>query len=489
MMINGEYVEETIVGYRTSFVSGRDDLAFSLDEYSIDNVDGAKYVGKKTNSRTLTVYYALVADTKQQHITLFDSLKSILYKDNSKFIFKDDSNIYFIGTVESITSNPVNTSGSDAYACAGEISIRCSDPFKYSTTITSVTATMSESGILTAHVDNDGSSKTFPTYRIKHVTENGYLGIVHPGGAFEMGNRDELDKEPYQQSEQLLTGFNQFLPYTGPHPNDHRINLDGSLSQQGEWLNPVNMGSGDFWHGGCYRAKLKADSNGEVGAKNFYCWWESQFMTGAAGETGIQQILLTDEYDKVIAGYGLVKPDYTGNRASFITWVPAGEFLNYTFIPGGYANGTPGVAHTAGYQDVLKTGSKLRFYYSEHNRYYEIDVPSIADKKITYIYIIIGQYGSFTKNVAINRLRGFYARKDYVDKFRDIPNRYPAGSEIVIDTSSDSITLNELPTNDELIDGSTFAKLPPGKTDIEFYTSAWCVTPPEVTVEYRKRWL
>ena len=56
----------------------------------------------------------------------------------------------------------------------------------------------------TAHVDNDVSAEVYPIYRIKHVTENGYLGIVHPGGALEVGNREEADKEEYQRSEVLL---------------------------------------------------------------------------------------------------------------------------------------------------------------------------------------------------------------------------------------------------------------------------------------------
>ena len=79
--------------------------------------------------------------------------------------------------------------------------------------------------------------------------------------------------------------------------------------------------------------------------------------------------------------------------------------------------------------------------------------------------------------------------KNRVEKQRDVPNRYSAGSEVVVDCESDSITVRGLPRNEEMVTGSTFYPLPPGETDIEFYTSSWCKELPEVTVEYRKRWL
>lgn len=91
--------------------------------------------------------------------------------------------------------------------------------------------------------------------------------------------------------------------------------------------------------------------------------------------------------------------------------------------------------------------------------------------------------------MSINKVGNFYADKNNVEAYKDIPNRYSAGSEVVVDCESDSITVRGLPRNDEMVTGSAFYPLPPGETDIEFYTSSWCKEPPEITVEYRKRWL
>ncbi|ARD67826.1 hypothetical protein B2M23_20795 [Eubacterium limosum] len=80
---------------------------------------------------------------------------------------------------------------------------------------------------MVAHVNNDGSGSVYPVYRIKHKAENGYIGIVHTGGAFEMGNIEEADTTPYDRSERLLTGFYSFSAYTGQNPENESILLMG----------------------------------------------------------------------------------------------------------------------------------------------------------------------------------------------------------------------------------------------------------------------
>ncbi|WP_333813887.1 distal tail protein Dit, partial [Muricomes intestini] len=146
----------------------------------------------------------------------------------------------------------------------GEITWIIPDSVSYSTDIASVPAT-DKNGILTAHVNNDGSAEVYPIYRIKHVTENGYIGIVHPGGAFEMGNRDEADLEPYQQSEVLTKGMSDYVAYTGNNPKNPAILNNGTLNLASDgYLRLNSQGSGSHWHGGSRKWTLPADSNGDV---------------------------------------------------------------------------------------------------------------------------------------------------------------------------------------------------------------------------------
>lgn len=486
--VNDEYLERTIVGYRTSSVSGRNELSSDLFEKTIGDTGPTKYLYKKDKTRDILVQFALVADSLFEHEKLFNKLKGVLHADNSKFVFEDEPDVYYVGTVRDITCTRLDSSGSDAFASVGEIAIHCSNPYKYSNTITTVTAKV-EDGKLVANINNDGSGEVYPVYRIKHKAENGYIGIVHTGGAFEMGNIEEADKEPYEQSEQLIKNFENFSPYTGTNPQNPTIPLNGSLRQSGDYLEIENIGSTTQqwnWHGGSRRLKLPPDSEGEVGAKNFYCWWQSEFVAGRMGQTGFQQVILTDENDRYMCHWQITKADTAGNTAYVTFGIPGAAFKDFPFTP--YADESNQYL-TRGYEDIQKIGSQLRFYFN--SGYYTVDVPEIRDKKVTYIYIVIGGLANRTGllEMTINKVGRFLATKHHVEKERDVPNRYHEDREVVINCEDDTITLNGLPRNDEMVTGSAFYPLPPGDTNIEFYTSSWCGERPEVTVEYRKRWL
>lgn len=479
--LDGAFIEEHVQGYRTLSVSGRESLEYSIsDEDRPVGMDGMEYYGKRQGGRTLTVRFALSGANAATFMTRFRELKNFCKGEDRAIRFADEPNAHYTGTLLSLDAPEPGR-----LSIIGEMQFYCADPYLESDLITTVQAQMEE-GKLVAHVNNDGSGSVYPVYRIKHKAENGYIGIVHKGGAFEMGNIEEADMTSYDRSERLLTGFSSFSAYIGQNPENESILLNGSLTlEEDEWLSVNNKGSGRQWHGGCYRAMLPEDSRGEVGARNFYCWWRSYFVTGLMGQTGLQQVLLTDESDKLIAGYGMYKSDKVGNTAHVIAWVPEGEFKDILFAPSVYVENPFRVNH--GECDLLKEGSKLRFHY--YGSYYSINVPEIENKKVTYIYVVLGDWGDSEKYMSVNKVGNFYADKNNVEAYKDVPNRYSAGSEVVVDCESDSITVRGLSRNDEMVTGSAFYPLPPGETDIEFYTSSWCKELPEVTVEYRKRWL
>ena len=479
--IDGTYIEDAVAGYRTLSVSGRESLAYTItDEDRPVGTDGMEYYGKRQQSRTITVRFELSAPSASAFMARYRKLKDFCKGEGRKLRFADEPNAHYTGTLSSVDAPEPGS-----LRVVAEMAFYCADPYLESDITTTVTASVVD-GKLTAHVVNDGSGEVYPTYRITHGAENGYLGIVHPGGAFEMGNIEEVDKDPYTKSERLLTGFSKFVSFSGVNPQNNKVLLNGSLTLGADgWLSVGGKGSGSQWHGGCYRAMLPADSNGDVGAKNFYCWWRSRFETGLMGQTGLQQVLLADENNALVAGYGMYKSDRVGNSAHVIAWIPGGEFKDIPLTPSAYIENPFRSGH--GECDLLKEGSKLRFHY--YGTYYSIDLPAIKDKKVAYVYIVIGDWGSSSKYISVNKVGEFYANKNHVEKWKDIPNRYAAGSRIDVDTASDAITVAGLPRNDELVTGSTFAPLPPGQTDVEFYPSPWCAQDPTAVVEFRKRWL
>ena len=500
--LDGEYIENHVDGYRTLWVSGRESLDYDFDENDRPTgMDGMEYYGKRQKGRTLRVGFELTAPTAAVFMQRYRELKNFVRGDNREIRFLDEVNAHYIGTVSTI-----DTPDPGRLNIVGEMQFYCPDPYLVSDVITTVTA-VSEGGKLVAHIDNDSSGNVYPVYRIKHKAENGYIGIVHEGGAFEMGNIEEADTTPYEQSETLFNtdvdGFDGFETFTGTYPQNPNIKCNGTLRVDNVhkvdptvddydtlWLDSKGTSSGKVF-GGCKRIELPADSEGEVGAVNFYLWFQIQFMTGLNGQTGIVQVILTDENDDFLCGFGITKTDATGNTAHAVFWTGeksdanGGEYKTFSFQPTVYFEQNP--FRHRGYEDLLKEGSKLRFYY--WGAYYTVDIPEIANKKVRYVYVFIGQYAGRSSYTTVMNVGKLLAVKHNVEKQRDVPNRYTAGSEVVINTEDDSITLRGMPANDELVTGSAFYSLPPGETDVEFYTSSWCDETPEITVEYRKRWL
>lgn len=488
LSIDGEYIENHIPGYRTLAVSGRESLEYEvIDESRPIGIDGMEYYGKRQPNRTITVKFLLRASTATEFMERYRELKDFCQGDNRELRFADELNAHYVGTLVF-----VDEPQSGQISVTGEMQFYCADPILIADALNTTVAT-TKNGILTARVNNDSSAAVYPVYRIKHVSENGYLGIVHPGGAFEMGNREEADMVSYQQSEVLTTGMSDYLAYTGTNPKNSAILNNGSLRLMSDgYYRLESIGSGSHWHGGSRRWVLPADSNGEVGAKNFYLWFRMQFMTGLMAQTGLIQVMLADANNNLIAAFELHKDDMVGNTAYAQAWVGGNslrEVFKFNFSPTVSTNDN-WFAQNKGNEDIVKTGRKIRFFY--WGRYYEADVPELENIKVASVHIFIGQYAARNATNQIVSAMGvcdIRGRKDYVNKIKDVPNRYAAGSEIVVDTSSDSIMVNGLPANDELVDGSEFATLPIGETDIEFYPSSWCQTKPTVTVEYRKRWI
>lgn len=490
--LDGKYIENAVEGYRTLSVSGRESLEYAITDADRPvGMDGMEYYGKRQTSRILTIRFSLAAASAMAFMTRYRKLKNFCKGENRMIRFADEPNAYYTGTL--MLMEPPEAGH---LSIVGEMQFYCADPYLVSDLITTVQAA-TENGKLVAHVDNDGSGAVYPVYRIKHRAENGYIGIVHTGGAFEMGNIDEADATPYQQSEGLVT-IGDFLGL----PDDHGVNFmhqahatKGSLiseSINGRTclrLNGMGNEVAGKWCGGMRTLTVPVDSEGVFGAKNFYCYLNHWFETGLMGQTAEQSIAFLTADNKVICGYSLFKADMTGNTACLEMWANGKVLKSFNFTPSYLDEHNP-YNNGRGHSDIRKEGDKLTFFW--WGSYPSFIVPEIKNMVCHKIQVAFTQYagkGLGGGYVTRNYLRSLEYRKLNVEKWKDEPNRYPANSEIVMNCEGDTITVNGLPRNEELVTGSGFFSLPPGETDVEFYTSSWCKEQPAVTVEYRKRWL
>ena len=366
------------------------------------------------------------------------------------------------------------------------------------------TITHNADGSTKVIINNKGSLETFPKIKVTNVHENGYLGFVNPNGILELGKREEADGETVKESQILYTSdsdsqFSELIDATGhinPQNPEH-IETGGLLGYQKDGLRLITP-STDIQHtfkGGMKVINLPPDSNGEVGAENFYMWWNVWCHALTWGETGVIQILMTDSADKFIAGWGIVKTNTNTNKAHVKFWIGGNNPKEYKSIqftandgeaPKDNENNTSYNSKT-GSADFVKKGASLGFYWKGSRQ--TINVPELEKVKVERVYIFMGDVINSKKYLGELSLRRLWFRKDYVSVWNDLPNRYQTGSVMELDMENGKFIKDGIAINNELVNDSEPFSFPPGESELDIYQSSWNTTPPQVEIKWKERYL
>lgn len=487
MSYNGVYLENEIDGYRTLSVTGRELMESEVTDQEIDGMDGSYYRYKTTPARTITVKYQLRARGSREFRDAFNKMNKLLSGEQVKVIFNDESDKYFIGTK---TSNTQVDGGSNNVI--GEIEIYCSDPCKYSTTEKEFTAT---DGVL--NIVNEGTVPVSVDYDITTTSETGYIGLASENGIMQYGKIEELDGETYKQSEWLASikdfyNCNDDIGGTDVmHPS---YGTDGTLAEH-TWFDKKFIGLGSAGtkkgnaNGGLRTLVLPADSSGDTsGAQNFYCWFHLCFYAGLMGQTGEMCINFLTEDDKLICGCNWYKTDAIGNTGHYEIWANGKVLKNWGFTTSHLQAQNP-FYYKWGSCDVLKEGANIRFFFWA--RYYNFYIPEIENMKCAKIQIAVKQWGDRGGNKFMSMI-GFDVidfEKMNVEKWKDIPNRYPSGTNITIDGKSSHVYVNGMARLEDEVLGTQYFKAPVGTSEVKVTCSEWTKSQPIVKAKIREAWL
>lgn len=487
MSYNGVYLENEIDGYRTLSVTGRELMESEVTDQEIDGMDGSYYRYKTTPARTITVKYQLRARGSREYREAYNKMNKLLSGEQVKVIFNDESDKYFIGTK---TSNTQVDGGSNNVI--GEIEIYCSDPRKYSTTEKEFTAT---DGVL--NIVNEGTVPVSIDYDVQTTSETGYIGLVSEEGIMQYGKVEELDDETYKQSEWLASikdfyNCNDDIGGTDVmHPS---YGTNGTLIEH-TWFGNKFIGLGSAGtkkgnaNGGLRTLVLPADSSGDTsGAKNFYCWFHLCFYAGLMGQTGEMCINFLTEDDKLICGCNWYKTDSVGNTGHYEIWANGKVLKNWKFTTSHLQAQNP-FYYKWGSCDILKEGANIRFFFWA--RYYNFYIPEIENMKCAKIQIAVKQWGDRGGNKFMSMI-GFDVidfEKMNVEKWKDIPNRYPSGTNITIDGKSSHIYVNGMARPEDEVLGTQYFKAPVGTSEVKVTCSEWTKSQPIVKAKIREAWL
>lgn len=492
------YLEEVISGYRTLKVEGREPLNLDLENIEIITRDGARYKRRRIESRQLTIHFALTAGSSAEFETKFNSLKSCLYKvEEAKIIFDDEPDKYFVGTYKGAK---IDHLGPCAYR--GEISIECSDPFKYAVNETIVNAqTIDGQKVIVATYN--GAYPAHPRLEATCGSDNGFYGFANANGAvLQVGDPEEVDTEDVQMSETLINdSFAEGVP-TGWTVNDGMTStpsvdiMTGSWKQcgstnKGNGITPNSYGNGTNWHGPGLCKAIPADSQGNTGAKNFKAAWQWEWFTYSKTELSNMQFLILGENSGqryVLAGVELMDGRPGDFLSSWRLWVNGAiiqQSSGATNIYSGHDNAWAGI--NSAECSIQKSGNVITFKLAGQTWSFKNDAYEDLEAEEVMLYAAAHASATATDHAAFFHVR---FRKDAVDVTEDIPNALMPGDVVELDTGSGIILVNGTESPDLGAIGNQWEDfvLEPGVNTIACSASTW-VSDDAYTMRYREVYL
>ena len=350
-------------------------------------------------------------------------------------------------------------------------------------------------------LNNRGTSDMSPIFKFKHKTENGYIGIFGQNNEdyFAIGNKEEADTEVVKQSELLFdyrdSKITDGLTASAKNVailNDTRQNLVGTVASV-DWsgrkhLFLQNAGGTTGNNAGSLTWDIPADSAGEVGSLNDYIWWRQVFWLGSANQYGFIKLTVSDTNGQFLYGVETYKrAQGLECEYNFLASDGNGGFrvLDSKLFQGTHIEQHNPFNEPRGWSDILRFDDVVQFYWwGSYPRYI---IPEIKGRKSAKIHVAFGAIGN-KPLVSRMYLDGIYYRKDYVDHTIDIPNAYPADSEVEINMETGKVFVNGQNASNQHLDNSEFFAIDKGKYKLDIYFSSWIEQLPELEISWKERY-
>lgn len=547
--IDGQYIEDILPGYTTVITSGREAMSLGISTYSVGVSDGEVIKSTRYPARTITVEFALHAGSLEQLRDKLIQLNDILSVKEGKFIFNDESDKYYVGTVTIEEEfKPYKN------AATGSYQIYCADPFKYSVTEYEVTPTL-DSGS-TFVVDYQGTYPAYPVLQTdfyKSDTQgdtNGDCGFVafstQNADVLQFGNVSEpdtvteivqklVDSETttWKESKCLvnepfnsLTGWTLNDGYKGSSLYAAAGSARSSVINKGtdKAVNISSYGptSAKQWHGATVKKALPSDGGNPAttGAQNWKANFSIRYASDKVAKTaktqaGMVRLAILDASGKSLVGItvfkrqgsatGKIQFDVNGSSAKTVTGVDLSYYNKYFGYRKVSTDKRPCNC------DITKEGDKFTFNAGGITWSYRY--PAFASSIAKYVSIYIAQWGA----VPVTSWMGVYSAKftstsvtktkttetwEQLTQAVEVQNTFTTNDILVCDCSNGSIRMMDASATDDINGGlhpelgalgndwETFA-LHKGTNQIGTMYSDWVADEykPTFTLRYRERFL
>ncbi|MGM8141210.1 distal tail protein Dit [Enterococcus italicus] len=473
-----------------------------------EGIDGERFFGVSSGSYELKLEITLMSDKANEEMSIDmirrEVLRRISTRSEQELKFSTLPNVKFKAVPDGSNDlRLINPKTGKA-----EITFKVPEGYSKETILTTATAKLNEAGVLSMEIDYDGTVDTPLNLKFVNNDETGYLsalGVNNGENTFltQLGYVDEVDGETRTRMSTIFpkdggTSFTNWTDATAFYENQNKklVTAMQTTSSNGGWLGGIPTSAtsnGGQWYGAAKELILPTPT------AYCYLWGRAWFETGLNGQTGIWTLAMVDENNQFICGMSIEKADTVGNSATIYFLIGDGNGMSlickripltpsYWIPPNPY--GSQARDANRNMFDLRKEGQKVTFFW--YGQYYTVYIPEIISKKVKRIQFFTGQYNGRTTSQLVSRM----AIRDVLvidlksQYWQDIPNRFLKGS--IVETRKENgmnkIYRDGIATLEDLITGSTFPMLKPGKNTIEFYYSGFTATPPTVTATYEKRW-
>lgn len=453
----------------------------------------------RTGPKKIKIKFAVQRKTATDTELAKHALATILNTDKPvKITITDEPDKYYMGLV----IGSVDVDNVARWLQKGEFEILVPDGVAHGTTYRRFDNGQEQPDKVVFNLVNNGNVPAFPVVTVKNNAENGYIGLVNTSGAFEVGDREEADTGIVKRSEVLIDfrgdrisdGFARATKNKAV-TNDNSENVVGTAELTTLWDKKHirlrdQTTSGKY---GNYATSLSwdipTDSSGAVGSLDDYIIGRQIFVSNAANQYGFIKITVSDTNGQFLYGIETFKRT-KGQDCEFNVFGSDGKnsyyflkCLNFTGISDSKLNP---FTSSRGQFEIKRNDDRVHVYYQ--GSVYSFIIPEIKSRKSAKIHVMLGAYHD-KPILAHMYLDELLYRKDFVPTIGDVPNRYPIGSNVVLNSENDTVTVDGLEKIVDVVDGSSFLTIPPGNSQLEVYCSSWVKTKPTVKVEFKERYL
>lgn len=445
-------------------------------------LSGSDFNYTRFNVKKIPVPFYNVAGTTQE----YNKLMAILNVDEPKELrFSSLPNITF----QAIPSGNIDYERLTRRDGKGTINFIIADGLAHSKTAREFKFAKNSDGVWEAEIVNDGSEDAYVNYEIKLKKESGFVGIVSEYGAMQFGKVDEADGYTARKNVTVLSNqkgdFANWTDGTVNYENTNKI-ITTQMTADTSFGGRLGLLPNSFTTSGtssAYQYGAVKEYTLSNPISQWYIWARAWFETGLMGQTGAWCLTVLDESNHLIAGMAIEKDDTVGNTANIRFLMGDGSggsrtvktipfTPSYSLPPNPY--GSEGRDTNSNMFDLVKEKDRVQFFwYGGYYPYYDSRLANVKAKKIQFF---VGQYAgrnTTDRLVTHHYLNDFSFYQLHVDYWKDVPNRYPNGSTIAIDGEKGQIKVNNQIRPDDEILGTTYFKVPPGKTKVRLLVSSF----------------